>query len=141
MTVLVTGAAGFIGFHLSKALLKRGTPVIGLDNLNAYYDPMLKGARVEELKKAFESFYPESNQYDYTSMVNKQHFARINGWIEDALSKGAEVISLGQFDTTNENLITTKVLLNVNGRMEVMQKESVERQGAIIRLYGLQEVI
>jgi UDP-glucuronate 4-epimerase len=50
MTVLVTGAAGFIGFHLSKALLDRGETVIGIDNLNDYYDPALKTARLEQLR-------------------------------------------------------------------------------------------
>src|ERR1700727_2439194 len=46
---LVTGAAGFIGFHVSKALLKRGDEVVGLDNLNDYYDPTLKQARLSRL--------------------------------------------------------------------------------------------
>ena len=50
MTVLVTGAAGFIGFHLSTRLLERGTPVLGFDNLNPYYDPALKRARLEQLQ-------------------------------------------------------------------------------------------
>lgn len=49
MKVLVTGAAGFIGFHLCLALLKRGDEVTGLDNLNDYYDPTLKLARLNEL--------------------------------------------------------------------------------------------
>src|SRR6478609_1575840 len=49
MTVLVTGAAGFIGFHTAKALLARGDTVIGLDNLNDYYDVALKNARLKEL--------------------------------------------------------------------------------------------
>jgi UDP-glucuronate 4-epimerase len=50
MTVLVTGAAGFIGYHLAKALLDRGQTVIGVDNLNDYYDPALKAARLERLR-------------------------------------------------------------------------------------------
>ena len=45
-TVLVTGAAGFIGAALSKRLLQRGDRVVGLDNLNDYYDPNLKQARL-----------------------------------------------------------------------------------------------
>jgi NAD(P)-dependent dehydrogenase (short-subunit alcohol dehydrogenase family) len=49
MTILVTGAAGFIGFHLCQALLRRGQTVVGIDNLNSYYDPALKQGRLERL--------------------------------------------------------------------------------------------
>lgn len=48
-TVIVTGAAGFIGFHVSRRLLARGQKVIGLDNLNDYYDVRLKQDRLEQL--------------------------------------------------------------------------------------------
>jgi UDP-glucuronate 4-epimerase len=51
MRILVTGAAGFIGFHLSHRLLRRGDTVVGLDNLNAYYDVSLKEARLEILRQ------------------------------------------------------------------------------------------
>ena len=47
--ILVTGAAGFIGFHLSRKLLDQGCTVVGLDNLNDYYDPALKQARLDQL--------------------------------------------------------------------------------------------
>jgi len=50
MRYLVTGAAGFIGFHVCQALLKRGDKVVGLDNINDYYDPALKLARLEQLQ-------------------------------------------------------------------------------------------
>ncbi|OHB26376.1 MAG: capsular biosynthesis protein CpsI [Phenylobacterium sp. RIFCSPHIGHO2_01_FULL_69_31] len=50
MTILVTGSAGFIGFHLSRRLLERGETVVGLDSLNAYYDPKLKAARLAILE-------------------------------------------------------------------------------------------
>ena len=47
--ILITGAAGFIGFHLSKSLLDDGYKVLGIDNLNDYYDPNLKLARLDQL--------------------------------------------------------------------------------------------
>ena len=49
-TVLVTGAAGFIGMHLSLRLLAEGHRVVGIDNLNTYYDPALKQARLARLQ-------------------------------------------------------------------------------------------
>lgn len=49
MTILVTGAAGFIGFHVCQALLAQGRAVLGVDNLNDYYDPALKDARLQHL--------------------------------------------------------------------------------------------
>ncbi|NOT39617.1 MAG: NAD-dependent epimerase/dehydratase family protein, partial [Alphaproteobacteria bacterium] len=49
MKVLLTGAAGFIGFHVANALLARGDEVVGVDNLNAYYEVALKDARLAKL--------------------------------------------------------------------------------------------
>jgi UDP-glucuronate 4-epimerase len=56
MKVIVTGAAGFIGFHVCQELLRRGNQVLGIDNLNDYYDPTLKQARLDQLaeNKAFQ---------------------------------------------------------------------------------------
>ncbi|MDP4737902.1 MAG: NAD-dependent epimerase/dehydratase family protein, partial [Cyanobium sp. MAG_216] len=54
MTVLITGAAGFIGYHLSQRLLQGGTAVLGFDNLNPYYDPALKRARLARLQATAE---------------------------------------------------------------------------------------
>lgn len=55
MTYLVTGCAGFIGFHLSKKLLESGGSVVGVDNLNDYYDPQLKRDRLKILS-SYENF-------------------------------------------------------------------------------------
>ena len=49
-TILVTGSAGFIGFHVAQVLLARGDTVLGIDNLNSYYDPELKRARLAQLE-------------------------------------------------------------------------------------------
>src|ERR1700739_3299769 len=46
--ILVTGSAGFIGFHIVESLIKRGYQVVGIDNINDYYDPALKYARLGE---------------------------------------------------------------------------------------------
>ena len=75
MKVLVTGAAGFIGFHLSKRLLKDGYNLIAIDNLNNYYDPNLKKDRLNELKlisktgKNRLNFF-QANLEDYASISN-----------------------------------------------------------------------
>ena len=55
MTLLVTGAAGFIGYHLSKRLLQQGAEVVGFDNVNPYYDPALKRARIAQLEATAHS--------------------------------------------------------------------------------------
>lgn len=60
MKILVTGTAGFIGFHLTRALLDRGDEVVGIDNINDYYDPELKYARLKEtgIERPFEWHEP-----------------------------------------------------------------------------------
>jgi len=58
MKILVTGSAGFIGFHLCKSLLDDGYEVLGIDNINDYYDPNLKLARLEQLKP-YKNFISE----------------------------------------------------------------------------------
>ena len=50
MAILLTGAAGFIGFHLSKRLLINGYDLIGIDDINNYYDPNLKKDRLNQLE-------------------------------------------------------------------------------------------
>lgn len=55
MNILVTGTAGFIGYHVAKRLLDKGNRVVGFDNLNAYYDVNLKKARLAKLEP-FQKF-------------------------------------------------------------------------------------
>ncbi len=70
-TVLVTGAAGFIGMHVSQRLLADGYGVVGLDNLNAYYDPRLKEARLENLAADGANFrFEKIDLADRTAMAD-----------------------------------------------------------------------
>ena len=72
-TYLVTGAAGFIGFHVSRALLERGDRVLGLDNLNDYYDVSLKEARLRLLQdNEHFTFYKED-------LANREALTQIFG--------------------------------------------------------------
>ncbi len=73
MAILVTGAAGFIGFHVARALLDRGERVLGLDNLSPYYDPELKRARLARLTET-EGF--AFHRLDLSSREDVARFGR-----------------------------------------------------------------
>jgi UDP-glucuronate 4-epimerase len=64
MKVLVTGAAGFIGFHTARAMLDRGDKVVGLDNFNPYYDVKLKEARIAQLSPRNQFFFVKADLAD-----------------------------------------------------------------------------
>ena len=66
--ILVTGAAGFIGFHVARRLLSAGGDVVGLDNVNDYYDPRLKEARLDILKRQSNFTFVKLDLADRDSM-------------------------------------------------------------------------
>jgi UDP-glucuronate 4-epimerase len=68
VTVLVTGAAGFIGYHVAEALLRRGETVVGLDNLNSYYPIALKHARLERLRRHNGFVFSEGDVADRAAL-------------------------------------------------------------------------
>jgi UDP-glucuronate 4-epimerase len=79
-TILVTGAAGFIGFHVARRLLAEGRDVIGLDNLNTYYDPALKQARLDILRENSRFGFAQTDLADRSSMTSlfaKHRFAAV----------------------------------------------------------------
>ena len=74
MNILITGCAGFIGFHASKKFLAEGYTVVGIDNLNKYYDVQLKKDRLENLKSPNFKFYRlDLNQKDNLREIFKDH--------------------------------------------------------------------
>ncbi len=80
MKILVTGAAGFIGFHLATKLLERGDTVVGLDNINDYYDINLKKARLEKFQKYSHFTFVQMNLEDregIAELFRKEKFDRV----------------------------------------------------------------
>jgi UDP-glucuronate 4-epimerase len=69
MSILVTGAAGFIGSHVARALLARGESVVGVDNFSDYYDPVLKFARLKPLREDKAFSFLEADISDRDAML------------------------------------------------------------------------
>ena len=78
MAVLVTGAAGFIGAATSRALLERGDVVLGIDNLNDYYDPALKQARLDSLARQFDNRF----RFEQIDFADAGELQRVSEGIE-----------------------------------------------------------
>ena len=93
MSILITGAAGFIGYHLSKRLIKDGIEVIGFDNLNSYYDKKLKQDRIHNLKKIAneeEGIF----EFEQGDLVNSNQLKDIFKFKKNSFSKIKIVIHL-----------------------------------------------
>ncbi len=93
MSILITGAAGFIGYHLSKKLIKDGFEVIGFDNLNSYYDKKLKQDRIHNLNKIANE---EDGIFEFEQgdLVNSNQLKDIFKFKKNSFSKIKIVIHL-----------------------------------------------
>ena len=89
MKILVTGTAGFIGFHLAKKLLERGDEVVGLDNINDYYDVNLKYGRLKELGIAQEDI--EEKEITASAMFPKHKFIKLDLADKEGMNKLFEI--------------------------------------------------
>jgi UDP-glucuronate 4-epimerase len=114
MSVLVTGAAGFIGFHTSLKLLARGTPVVGVDNMNAYYDPALKQARLDQLLKIPGFTFVKADIADREAMAKlAQAHPEIESYIHLAAQAGVRHSLTAPFDYSQANLVGHLTMLEM----------------------------
>ncbi len=111
MTILVTGAAGFIGFHTARALLERGEDVLGIDNLNAYYDPALKAARLALLEHPRFRF----RRLDIADREAVASLAEpgLTGIVHLAAQAGVRHSMVAPFDYASSNLIGHLAILEL----------------------------
>src|SRR5258708_21176544 len=117
MTVLVTGAAGFIGFHVSKALLARGDAVIGIDNLSAYYDVALKRARLAELAGEARFSFHQADIADRAavSAITERH-PEIDRVVHLAAQAGVRYSLENPYSCIESNVMGQDVLLETTRR-------------------------
>jgi len=111
MAIVVTGAAGFIGYHLSEALLARGDEVIGIDNLNAYYDPKLKRARLARLQARTGFRFVEADIADAGTFGRALAGTRVARMVHLAAQAGVRHSLKHPFDYIQANLVGHMVAL------------------------------
>lgn len=118
MTVLVTGVAGFIGFHVATALLDRQQPVIGVDNLNAYYDVALKEARLERLRGRPGFAWRCLDIADRTAMESlTAEFPDIEAVVHLAAQAGVRYSLIDPYCYIHSNVLGQLVLLEAARRL------------------------
>ena len=112
MTIIVTGVAGFIGYHVCLSLLSRGEHVVGIDNLNDYYDVALKEARLNHLMtiKGFEFHQLDISDNDGVSQVFER-YAPINKVVHLAAQAGVRYSIENPMAYVQSNLVGQVVLL------------------------------
>ncbi len=110
--ILVTGAAGFIGFHLSKKLLERGDDVVGLDNMNTYYEPTLKEARLAKLELYEKFTFYRKDILDYSEMSKLFRSLEIRQVVHLAAQAGV------RYSLSNPHVYTES---NVTGFLNILE--------------------
>jgi UDP-glucuronate 4-epimerase len=152
MKILVTGAAGFIGFHLCQVLLARGDEVIGFDNMNAYYDPTLKEARLKILREHPKFSFTKGDILDRPAVATAMngvdrvvHLAALAG-VRYAFDHPTEYIDInikGFFHVLDEARVqkidgliyaSSSSVYGGNGKLPASEIDQVDDQ---VSLYGM----
>ncbi|MDL1958376.1 MAG: NAD-dependent epimerase [Deltaproteobacteria bacterium] len=103
--ILVTGAAGFIGYHLSRLILEEGREVVGLDNMNDYYDPVLKEARLSRLTPYVNFKSVRKDMSDRTAMEELFETEGFDGVINLAAQAGVRYSLINPHSYVDSNLV------------------------------------
>ena len=114
MTILVTGAAGFIGYHTSLRLLARGERVLGVDCLSPYYDVRLKQTRLEHLRKHDGFSFVQADIADRNAMADvARSYPEVTAYINLAAQAGVRHSLTAPFDYTHSNIEGHLVMLEM----------------------------
>lgn len=116
MTILITGVAGFVGFHVARALLARGDAVLGVDNLNDYYDVTLKRARLAQLPRAgFE--FRELDIADREGVSAMLDGRAVDGIVHLAAQAGVRYSMVNPYAYVQSNVMGHVVMLEAARRV------------------------
>jgi len=119
MAILVTGAAGFIGFHLCKELLKNGVSVVGYDSVNDYYDPSLKEARLKILAKSENFTFYRSDLCDFNALKKVFEKHAVQKVCNLAAQAGVRYSLINPFAYQKSNLEGFLNIIELSKRAEV----------------------
>lgn len=120
MTILITGVAGFIGMHVAQYLLKRGDLVVGIDNLNDYYDPALKLARLEILKPYSNFKFVKGDIADFTALEDLFAYEKPKRVINLAAQAGV------RYSLTNPQAYIQSNLVGFSNILECCRKNAIQ---------------
>ncbi|CAH0229725.1 NAD-dependent epimerase/dehydratase family protein [Roseomonas sp. CECT 9278] len=122
MTVLLTGAAGFIGMHVAEALMARGDDVIGIDNLNAYYDVRLKRARLARLEARAGFRFLEADVADREAMLGlAERHAGVTRIVHLAAQPGVRHSLVDPYAYVQSNVMGHLVVLELARRLRRLE--------------------
>jgi UDP-glucuronate 4-epimerase len=121
MSILVTGAAGFIGSHVARALLARGERVLGIDNFSDYYDPVLKFARLKPLRDDKAFTFLEADITDQEAMLALAAQHSIDRIVHLAAQPGVRHSLVDPYLYVNTNVMGHLVMLELARRLPALK--------------------